>query len=102
MATVMSGRKATGTLLDAGGPVEDDETARQKMRGVEVCEKGVMESGAKMLDSTPTMSRMSRAMHITLGLRAIMTYSSPWSTSLGGTTYRWCGGCTSMVPITGM
>ena len=28
-------------LLDAGGPVEDDETARQKMRDAEVYERGV-------------------------------------------------------------
>ena len=28
-------------LLDAGGPVEDDETARQKMRDAKVYERGV-------------------------------------------------------------
>ena len=28
-------------LLDAGGPIEDDETARQKMRDAEVYERGV-------------------------------------------------------------
>jgi hypothetical protein len=29
-------------LLDAGGPIEDDETARQKMRDAEVYERGVV------------------------------------------------------------
>ena len=28
-------------LLDAGGPIEDDETARQKMRDARVYERGV-------------------------------------------------------------
>ena len=28
-------------LLDAGGPIEDDETARQKMRDASVYERGV-------------------------------------------------------------
>ena len=52
-ALIMSGRKATsgsgGTepdvkrrkLLDAGGPIEDDETARQKMREARVYKRGV-------------------------------------------------------------
>ena len=49
----MSGREASGgrggvepapkrrKYLDAGGPVEDDETARQKMRDAKVYERGV-------------------------------------------------------------
>ena len=44
-----AGRKGSGKepdlkrrrLLDAGGPIEDDETARQKMRDAEVYERGV-------------------------------------------------------------
>ena len=49
-------------LLDAGGPVEDDETARQKMRDAKVYERGVDGTwGVSMLDSTPTMLRVSRA-----------------------------------------
>ena len=53
-ATNMPGRKVTGgsgggaepdpkkrRILDAGGPIEDDETARQKMRDAEVYERGV-------------------------------------------------------------
>ena len=49
----MSGRETTGSrggvdpgpkrrrLLDAGGPIEDDETARQKMRNAKVYERRV-------------------------------------------------------------
>ena len=39
-------------LLDAGGPIEDDETARRKMRDAPVYARGGDENGI-MMDSIP-------------------------------------------------
>ena len=68
---IMPGRKAAGDdtagqepgpkrrrLLDAGGPIEDDETARKKMRDAFLLSSMGL---ANVLDSILTMFEMSKS-----------------------------------------
>ena len=69
----MSGRETSGSrggveparkrrkFLDAGGPIEDDETARQKMRDAKV---GVTAPKASMSDLIPSMSKMLKELRL--------------------------------------
>jgi hypothetical protein len=72
----MSGRKAAGgsgggtepdpkkrRLLDAGGPIEDDETARQKMRDAEVYERRNRETRGEYVGFDPDNVRDVKSYH---------------------------------------
>ena len=81
IADVEECRRRRRLLLKAGEAIEDDETARQKMRDARVYERGVIGTFKVIqLDSIRIMLGMSRAItHTRLWKNTML--SSPWATS---------------------